>query len=56
MRWVFWWSAILITYTYVGCMAWLWLPAWYFANFAAGQKTSGADEISDTHVETDDQS
>src|SRR4029077_2446388 len=28
MRWVFWGSAILIGYTYVGYVAWLWLRAW----------------------------
>ena len=28
MRWVFWCSAALIAYTYVGYVAWLWLRAW----------------------------
>jgi biofilm PGA synthesis N-glycosyltransferase PgaC len=28
MSWVFWGSAILIAYTYVGYVAWLWLRAW----------------------------
>lgn len=28
MKWIFWCSAILIAYTYVGYVAWLWLRAW----------------------------